>query len=76
MQQREWKGDQGSASADVCGEHLPSTLEGCLREREGTCLKIKDVEFKMALFTKWKQMALGTQQEMKSSIEVGLEEPL
>lgn len=50
-------------------------LEGCLREREGTCLKIKDIEFKLALFTKWKQMALGTQQEMKSSIEVGLEEP-
>lgn len=75
VQQREWEGDQGSGFADVCGQHPPSTLEGCLRDREGTCWKIKDVEFKLALFTKWEQMALGTQQEMKSSIEVGLEEP-
>lgn len=29
----------------------------------------------LALFAKWKQMALGTEQEMKSSIEVGWRSP-
>lgn len=70
MQEREWEGDQHRFGR--CLRMTPSKhVRGCLREWEGTRLKIKDVEFKLALFTKWKQMALGTQQEMKSSIEVG-----
>lgn len=73
---REWEGNQRSGFADVCGGHLPSMLEGCLKDSMKALVWIlKTCRIKLAWFTKWKQMALGTEQEMKSSIEVGLEKP-